>query len=46
LEEFPGYSGINSEVSDLTAVINNKFSRADPQNLITRVNFRPKTNPR
>jgi hypothetical protein len=41
LEKFPGYSGINSEISDLAAVISNKFSRADLQNLTTRVNFRP-----
>ena len=41
LEKILGYSGINSEISDLAAIISNKFSRADPQNLITRVNFRP-----
>jgi hypothetical protein len=41
LEKFPGYSGINSEISDLAATISNKSSRTDPQNLITRVNLRP-----
>jgi hypothetical protein len=29
-EKFPGYSGINSKISDLAAAISNKCSRADP----------------
>jgi hypothetical protein len=36
LEKFPGYSGINSEISDLAVVISNKFAKADTQNLIAR----------
>jgi hypothetical protein len=44
--EISWYSGINFEISDLAAVCSNKFSRADPQNLNTRVDLRPKGDPR
>jgi hypothetical protein len=42
LEKFPGYSGINSEISDLAVAISNKFAKADTQNPFVSGGFRPK----
>jgi hypothetical protein len=42
MEKFPGYSGINSAISDLTAVISNKLAKADSQISELGVSCRPK----
>jgi hypothetical protein len=41
LERFPGYSEINSEISDLAVVISNKFTKADSQILLVSGGYRP-----
>jgi hypothetical protein len=46
LEKIPGSGGENSEIPVLAATISNKFSKADPQNLFTRVDLRPTTEAR
>ena len=41
LEKFPGYSEINSAISDLASVISNKFTKADTQIPFIRGGYRP-----
>jgi len=40
LEKFSGYSGINSAISDLAAIISTIFTKAGTQNPFTSSNFR------
>ena len=43
MEKFPGYSGINSAISDLAAVISDKLAKADSQISELGVSCRPTT---
>ena len=43
LEKFAGYSGTNSAILDLAAVISNKSVKADTQNAFTSGGYRPIT---
>jgi hypothetical protein len=42
MEKFPGYSRINSAISDLAAVISDKLAKADAQISKLGVSCRPK----
>jgi hypothetical protein len=43
MEKFPGYSGINSAISDLAAIISDKLAKADSQISELGVSCRPTT---